>query len=332
MNIVSFLAVITGILYFVLLARRAVGCKNDLLVQVSLGVFACLGWWAFCDAFFYVAETKEQAWFWLRLGGFGYSGFIPVTAYYFLVMCQDAQKYLNTWIRKLLWWTPAAVYTCMTVFGNSYTLADELVQSTSGLGWTYQQSFTSFWPYALYVELGLYLGVALIRLYLWQRRMEGKDVRMLSTEFIILDAVAVFVGILTIYVVPHFTTYWPPLSFIATMVFLIGYQNELSKHDLMHIELAMDPGSIFESSMDAMLITDISWRILYVNEEAKRILDLEEAKGTYFTDNLCQEGRELLVDFEKSNKKRGSGLDLILSNHIPLFLFDYPNYYEKSGI
>lgn len=35
--------------------------------------------------------------------------------------------------------------------------------------------------------------------------------------------------------------------------------------------------------------------------------------------------------FEKSNKKRSSGLDLILSNHIPL-LFYYPNYYPKSGI
>ncbi|NCC43814.1 MAG: diguanylate cyclase, partial [Clostridia bacterium] len=305
-----------AILYVVVLVKRAANC-HDQLIRVSLAVFACLGWWAFCDAFFYVAPTVEQAWLWMRLGALGWSGFIPVTAYFFMVMCGDTE-YLNNWFRRALYWIPGITVTFLFMITDSTVLADELVPSKSGLGWAYRQSFDSFWPYLLFLELGSYLGVALIRLYLWQRHAKQDDIKKLSTGFIILDVASIAVGILVIFVIPQFSTYFPPMSFIATLIFLWGYWNELRNHDLMHIELALDPGSIFESSMDAMLITDFEWNILYANDEAKRILGTDEPKGKSFSESLLQEGRVLLQEFAYSGKDHSSGMDLILSNHIPL--------------
>jgi len=316
MNILSFFAVITAVLYAVLFVKRAPTAKGDPLIQLSLAVFVCLGWWAFCDAFFYGAATEAKAWFWLRLGAIGWNGFIPVTAYFFLVMCGD-NKYFKSWTRKILYWVPGIIITILFMVSDTTAFADRLVQSGSGLGWTYQQSFTDFWPYLIFIELGAYLGVALIRLYLWQRREEGKDVKILSTGFIILDVLAVSIGILVIYVIPHFSTFLPPLSFIATIIFMVGYWNELRNHDLAHIELAMDPSSVFESSMDAMLITDSDWNILYGNTEAKRMLETEHLKREKFTNYLIQDGEVLLNEFAKSKNPRAS-MDLVLSNLMPL--------------
>lgn len=110
MNILSFCSTIVCVLYCVLFVNRAENGIKDRSVQFSMLVFVCLGWWAFCDAFFYTASNEAAAWLWLQLGALGWSGFIPITSYYFLVMCGDDKK-LDTLFKQLCFWVPAILLT-----------------------------------------------------------------------------------------------------------------------------------------------------------------------------------------------------------------------------
>lgn len=317
MNILSFCSTIVCVLYCVLFVNRAENGIKDRSVQFSMLVFVCLGWWAFCDAFFYTASNEAAAWLWLQLGALGWSGFIPITSYYFLVMCGDDKK-LDTLFKQLCFWVPAILLTGLFIFPGHCALADGLVRSGSGLGWAYKQSFTSPWPYLLLIELIVYLGGALFRLYRWQRKFTGSAVQTLSLGFIVLDAMSVSLGFVIIFVLPQFTTFLPPVNFLATLLFLMGYWNELRNHDLKHIELALDPTNIFENSMDAVLITDTKWRVLYSNQEAKRILGVENTEELFFNDCLTSEGKEILDSIIDRGVQHNSGIELFLAGHIPL--------------
>lgn len=313
MNFLSLFAIIVAILYALAIVHMWPSAKGDKQVTCALVVLCCLGWWNVCDAFFYVAETEAAAWFWLRLGALGWAGFIPVTSYYFLILTGDDTALFGTPPRKLLYWGPAAAIVVSLMLPGSYGLADELVPSGSGLGWAYRQSFTTFWPFLELLLLVVYLGGSMLRLYQRQGKDAADNVVALSHGFIALDSLSVAIGFVTIYIIPLFTTYLPPLSFLATFCFLAGYWLDLRDHDLAHIEVALDPKAVFDSSPNAIVVTDSSWNILYANPGALQMMGDTLLKGNHFFNCCLPGGQPVLTAFAVSANKRVSGLALTLS-------------------
>ena len=314
-NFFSFAALGSAAYFGFLTIRRLSVNKRDRQNNWAVVVLMCLGWWNVCDAFFYVAATKEAAWVWHRLGSLGWCGFISVTAYYFLVMTgADRRMRLPA---KIIYWLIPAAFTLRFLAAAPTALAEDLVRSSSGWGWTYVQRFHTVWPFLFLAYLLVCLGGALFQLYRWQKTVETPSIRRLARGFVVLDSISVVIGFAAVFVIPYFTDFLPPAAFAATLTFGICYWNWLRDYDFVHVELALDPGYLLDSCIDAMLVADAENRILYVNSEAKRLLaedPCEKRCLNYFAPESCL----MLREFCASGRLKSAPMDLELKSGIPV--------------
>ena len=316
MNPLTLVAVMTAIYFCMLFHRRATTGRQDKKNLWTLPVIASLAWWNVCDAFFSVAQTERLAWFWHRMGALGWCGFIAVTAYYFLVMTGADEK-LSRPAKALYWAVPLAL-TVRFMAAAPSALAEQLIPSGSGLGWTYVQTFHTVWPFLYLGYLVVYLGGALLQLYQWQRSCKRASSRTLAKGFVALDTTVVVLGFLTVYVVPHFTSYLPPMPCLATLIFGIWYWGWLKDYDFMYLELAMNPGFILDSCIDAMLVTDEEFHILYANEEARQLLGEGLSEECTYLEFLAPGSQPPVEEFMASDRDKVSPLDLQLKNGVPI--------------
>ena len=129
MQVLSFLATVVCVLYIVVIVRRYnISKYNDRMNVFAILVCTTLGWWAFCDAFFYSAPTKEIAWLFHRLSSIGWCGFIGVTAYFFLIMI-GADKKISA-LFKLIYWIIPTLITFRFVLYSPTALDKDLVLSS----------------------------------------------------------------------------------------------------------------------------------------------------------------------------------------------------------
>ncbi len=315
-NLLSFLATVSATFFFMVIYQRATTSKLDKQNIFSLLVLTSLAWWCVCDAFFYIARTKEEAWFWHQMGAPGWCGFIATTSYYFIVMTGLDQK-LTPLVKAVFWALPVAL-VMRFMAARPTAFAEDLVQSGSGLGWTYVQQYRTIWPFVLLGYLAIYLGGALYYLYLWQKKTNSPSVKTLAKGFVLIDGLAVGTGFISIFVLPYFSSFLPPMSCLATLIFGFGYWGWLRDYDFLYVELALNPGYIFESGIDAMLVTDEEYRILYANGRAKELLSQSDPNGLLYTEFLDSESRGQLVAFIHSDNDKASLLNLQLKNGIPV--------------
>ena len=296
---------------FVLVRRATAGGRTRENVYAIL-VLGFLGWWAFCDAFFYPAATQEAAWVWHRLSAIGWGGFVAASAAYFLTLA-GAHKYFNTAYKEALYWAAPAAFVLRNVLAQPTSLARELVQSKSGLGWTIVPNLGSgmLWLYVAYIAV--YLGGALGFLLYGMRKKEKTDhEKKLAVGFALVNLLAVAAGVLTLLVLPAANFALPSFASGATLIFLAGYWGALREYDLLHVELALNHGSVFETCLDALLITDENFHIQYANAEAKGLLGLTAAEQPDFIARLSDASAEEVRGFARSGEKQARSLSLAL--------------------
>lgn len=280
MNILSFFATASATYFAMIAYQRVTDGKRSLQNLMAVLVLASLGWWCACDAFFYSARSAEQAWLWHRLGAPGWCGFIALTSYYFIVMT-GRDKHMGK-AAKVAFWAVPTVLTVRFLVAAPSGIADGLVQSGSGLGWTYVQGFDTVWPFLFLTYLAAYFGYGLWCLAFWRREAANRASRDLAGGYIAIDLAAVAVGFVSLFVVPQFTTFLPPLGFAATMVFGIGYWMRLRDLDFEFVELALSPSYVYERSIDGLVVTDEERLVLYANPEARRIMGDDAPEGKPF--------------------------------------------------
>lgn len=315
MNILSAMALTTAVLYGVLTVRRIKGCKMDCLNFWTIMVCLCLGWWSLCDAFFYVAPTVSAAWFWHHLSALGWCGFIPITSYYFLVMAGEDKK--MKWGGQVLYWGISGSLTLWSIIAEPTALATEIVQSKVGLGWTFSQPNVTFLQLFYLFILVLYFGFAFWKLYYAKPSEQSVDLRLIAKGFLALDSFAISVGFISMMLIPYLSDYLPPMGFLATLIFILGYQKELMYLDILHVELALNSKNIFEACLDAMLVTDKHFHILYNNDEAKRILGQKELKQTSLLSYMKEESGMTLREKIREGKRKAK-LDMELPSGMPV--------------
>lgn len=316
MNILSFLATVTAVLFVVVLFRRLTTVKLEAMNIFTILVCGTLGWWAFCDAFFYSAPTKEAAWFWHQIGAIGWCGFIGVTAYFFMLMA-GTNKRMPFW-GKTLYWVISGVLVIRFMSKRPTAFASDLVQSSSGLDWTYVTNFDSVWTYLFLLYLFFYLGGALVYLLWWQRKHAEENTQRLAVGFVVLDVSVISLGLVSIFVIPYFTDFLPPMSFIATGIFLAGYRYMLWEYDLQNIELAVNPRDVLENSMEAMIITDTHFQIVYANTSALALLKENLPEGKSLKNFFQRESLDIVMELLHDEILHMKNLSLSLIDGTPV--------------
>lgn len=299
-----------------LIYQRLTTTRNDRLNICTVWVMACLAWWNLCDAFFYVAPTKELAWFWHRLGAPGWCGFIAVTAWFFMVMIGADKKMKPPAVAALALLPTALVLRFL--LKSPTAMAEDLVQSTSGLGWTYVQRYQTVWPFLFLAYLLLYFGGALFLLYRWQKTETVSSRRLLAKGFLLLDSLVVALGFVSIFVLPYFTALFPPAGCVSTLIFGIWYWGWLRDYDFLHVELALNPGHLLENCIDAMVITDDACRLLYANTQAQLLIGEASWEDACYLDYLVPESRLQMEALLCSEDCQNAPLEIELSNGIPV--------------
>ncbi|MDD3337050.1 MAG: diguanylate cyclase [Eubacteriales bacterium] len=316
MNFLSFIAIMSASFLFLLSVQRLNVQKHDKINNAAILVLLCLTWWNVCDAFFYLAASKPLAWFWHQLGAVGWCGFIAVTAYYFLTMTGVSQK--MKWYAQLLYWLPPLGLTLRFVLEHPTGLAEDLTLSSSGLGWTYVQRYQNLWPFVFLAYLLVYMGGALCWLYRWQTKVNNRSAKAVALKFIKLDSAVIAIGFLFSYVLPYFSDFLPPLNCVATLIFALIYQRNIVDFDFFTLELALNPGFILESCIEAMVVMDEQYRILYTNEEAKKLLREENLNDRDYLDFLSGDSAQEVERFIISARDHSSPLNLQLKSGIPI--------------
>ena len=329
MNIISFISIVTAILYVALIVRVKSTKGLDLLNVFTILVCACLGLWSFCDAFFVVSQSKQEAWFWHHLSAICFSLYGGVTSYYFLIMSGFYKK-LNTICRQIIYWSLPALLMLHNVFANSTSLAQDIYQGDSGLGWTIKINFSSLMTILYFLYLFVYLGGAFGYLLMWAHKEKDREEKILAYGFIILNVICVSICVINYIFIPC-TTSFPPIIAIGSLTFLAGYWFILREYDLLHVELALNPKIIFDSCLDAMIITNIKLVVLYGNQEAEKLLGVNCAKQISLSDYLTEDSVNTLSEFVKTKSCRLQNIDLHMQNGTKLLCtISRSNTYSKK--
>ncbi|MEG0958161.1 MAG: diguanylate cyclase [Erysipelotrichaceae bacterium] len=324
MNLLSVVSIIIYTSFFIgaFFVKRAQ--RKSIMNITGSAVLLNLGWWSFCNSFFFSATTASQAMFWHKLSAIGWCGFVVCTAYYFLALTKYNKK-LNTWWKKFLFFLPTIILIFKNVFGNTTSLAQKIIPSTSGWGWTYQNSITSIWLWLYLIYVIIYFGFAFYLLYHWAQSVKHKMKKEMAYKFIILDTFTIMFGVVSDVLCPLTNHSIPAIASIITVIFGIGYFIIIYRYDLFNINLVISSDAILEASNNLLFVLDENNEILKYNKAVTNLLGYQgnELIGRDFIDliktkiELDQFYNKDLINIETEMKcKDGETKDILVSASI----------------
>ncbi|MEG0520534.1 MAG: diguanylate cyclase [Erysipelotrichaceae bacterium] len=289
MNILSIISIIIYTAFFIG-AGFVINAERKSIMNRSGGaVLISLGWWSFCNSFFFASATASQAMFWHKLGSLGWCGFVAFTTYYFLALTKYDQK-LNTIFKKFLFFLPMILLIAINLFTPTTSLAQSIVASTSGWGWTYQNSITSLslWLYLIYVVS--YFAFAFWLLWGWAKSVKHKLKIEMALKFIILDFVTIGCGMLTDIVIPLTNQMIPAIANVITVIFGVGYFILIYRYDIFNINLVISSDDILQTSNNLIFVIDENYEIFKYNKAVGTLLgyNMNELIGSDFKHLLCK--------------------------------------------
>ncbi|MEG0779189.1 MAG: diguanylate cyclase [Oscillospiraceae bacterium] len=322
MNALSALSIILYTSFFIGAINVATAERKGVLNISACAVLISLGWWSFCNSFFFAAATPEQAWVWHKFSSIGWCGFVPLTAYYFLALTNHMQKW-KAWWKQALFFAPAVVLLCKNLFGKTTSLAQAILPSTSGWGWTYQNTVTSVWLWIYLLYVALYFGIAFYLLFQWYQSVEHRMKKDMAIRFILLDLLTILTGVVTDVILPLTTPVLPAMASLATALFFIGYFSTIYRYDVFNINLVISSDDILQTSSNPIFVLDERREILKYNRAAGSLLGYSknELIGLDFT-ALTEEspdwsplttGGELADVAAKIHCRNGNTKDVLLA-------------------
>ena len=98
--------------------------------QINIASFVectLLAIWSFSYTFFYVSETKEEAWIWLHIGSVGWIGFMGVLVWFFLVLTRH--RYNQNKVFRILYCGVApGVLLLLNIISPKNSVAVDLIK------------------------------------------------------------------------------------------------------------------------------------------------------------------------------------------------------------
>lgn len=245
--------------------------RKSQLNLYSFLVLSALGWWNFCYAFFFSAETQAALWFWHHLAAIGWTGFVAVTVYYFIVLTGINVKMSKPLPQIIFWGIPLAILA-YNLFGNTTSLAVGFVRSSAAGQWTYVNtpSNQALWVYLTY--LVSYFAFAFYLLMRWSSEVKHRLKKQLAMGFVLLDALTIVLGALTDVLLPLTSPVLPAVASICTSVFGAGYFLIIIRFDLFNVNRVIADRDIIELTTDAVMVIDEDGEVLYCNNACAKLL------------------------------------------------------------
>ncbi|MEG3030384.1 MAG: diguanylate cyclase [Oscillospiraceae bacterium] len=277
MNLLSMISTIIYTSFFIGAWINMTAERKSVLNLSAGAVLISLGWWSFCNSFFFAAATLEQAWFWHKFSSVGWCGFVSFTAYYFLALTSYNKQNI-TLCKQALFFLPTVILIVKNLFGTTTCLAQNLVPLANGMGWTYENSPFSFWLWAYLAYVAVYFGVAFILLYRWAKSTKHKMKREMALVFIVLDTITILLGVITDVILPISGNLFPPLASVATAFFGVGYFAIIYRYDVFNINLVISPNDILQISNNSIFVMDENNEILRYNHAVDSLLGYNKSE------------------------------------------------------
>ena len=251
--------------------------RKSILNVFSFLVLLSLGWWNFCNAFFFSSVLESDAWRWHHLAALGWTGFIAETTYYFIVLTGVHEKMRKFWMQLAFYAFPA-VLLIHNLFGETTSLAEGFVKSALGNQWTYVNSPRNMWLWLYLVCLVWYFGFSFYLLLRWSSSVKHRLKKRLAVGFVVLDALTILLGFITDVLLPLFGRSVPAIANLCTALFGAGYFFIIIRYDLFNLHLVVPDRDIIEHGMGAVLVTDEEGEVLYCNPAGVELLETEKSR------------------------------------------------------
>lgn len=304
MNILSVLSVVIAtVIIYVTIRTLKTNIKTRLKILLIL-VEISLSWWCIFYGFFYVAKTKEEAIMLHKLSSFGWTFFALFAAGYYIEYTGNGKRFFSPLKVIFMLVIPVYIFIKNLYLPVSVVVVD-LIQSKSGLGWTYVSDIKSldYWIYIL--NLLIYFGIIFILLLKYQKSSSYRFKKKIILGFIILETTVVIMGVTTDFIMPHYSKYLPPMSNMAIGLFQIGYFVFLHKYDIFNADKFISSRAVIDTCTNPIVLLDGMGYVVRINKAMEEIIGLEKSKieNTLFIDYIEDERKENLLEELYKNKK-----------------------------
>jgi diguanylate cyclase (GGDEF)-like protein/PAS domain S-box-containing protein len=270
-NILSLISFSNAVFFIFLAIYSILGSRKSSINQASCVECFLLGIWSFSYTFFYVAPSKEAAWFWLRVGSVGWIGFMGALVWFFLALTRYNKKEYK--LIKIVYSLIVPIVLIVLNFFMPYTSAAvDLDYSSSGLGWGYINHINNglYWFYIVYILFGIFICIYI--LVSWLKNSKSKHFRRLAITFLTLDGVLIFCGFCFDLIIPMFTDAIPPLTNIVLVIFSFSYWVIIVEMDVFKKTAIEASEFILDTIRDALMVLDEQGRILHCNKATSMLL------------------------------------------------------------
>ncbi|MCG1026252.1 MULTISPECIES: diguanylate cyclase [Dehalobacter] len=258
---------------------------KETLNRLSASLNFCFAYWSFIYSFLYLAPSPESALFWHRIAAIGWVMFCPLATHFFLVLSEKTKN-----IHGIHWYIPLyglpTILLLKTLLTNESLVAKVFVQSTSGLGWTYELNTGSVWFWLYWLMLVVYIGVSLFFTLRWGKNSQRPRFIKQAKSISILAGVMMLIGIGTDFILPLITPFIPPLFHFFSIFWGFGGIFMIRRYKLMDVNIAVTPDIILETVMDPIVLLDNKGIIRKCNQATFDLLkyDASEMLGRRFSD------------------------------------------------
>ncbi|MEG0576180.1 MAG: sensor domain-containing diguanylate cyclase [Anaerovoracaceae bacterium] len=271
MNTLSVLSIIAYSGFFAGALQIFTGEKRNIVNISAAGVLVCLGWWSFCNSFFFATVIVEDAFFWHKLSSIGWCGLVAMSGCHFLTLTADKKSKARRNIIIVIF-AMGLLLIVKNLFGETTSIATGLVVAQNGQRWTYVNSFDSIWLWSYLVYIFGTFAISFYYLSKWSIKIKHKIKKKLAVEFIVIDLITIFIGFITDVLLPIYYPVIPAVASIFTVLFGVGYFGIIKRYDIFNIDVVISSKDILEISSNAFFVLDENAEILKCNKAAIDLL------------------------------------------------------------
>ncbi len=265
MNILSLLSFPIFILSFGSVFSIAKLSKRNSANQIALALLICVALFALTQTFFYVAPTKELAWFWHKLGAVGWISFITLAFQYTLFINNRYSKYVKLKYRVIIN-APTAVMIAYMWITESSPAAQDFILSPYGLGWCFSNSTSNHFLWIFLVYLLLYTGVWFHFIFKLGKNTTSKIVSKESKTIAIIDFCILLLCLIFDFLLPLILPGVSPVANLILLAFVIRLYISMYRSSIFTIMNFVTPQVILDTITDPMLVLDMNGNILRCNQ------------------------------------------------------------------
>lgn len=290
---------------------------KELLNILAAIVDFCFAIWALSYTFFYSAPTLSEAMFWHKTGSIGWILFCVVATHFFLILSEVGKgRHSLKWY--LLLYTLPVTLVLKSLLSPETPVAKGLVQSSSGLGWTYDSNIKSIWFWLYTLHILIYFCIALYVTYDWAKKSNKIRFLKQAKSLIILDVIMIIIGFFTDLILPAISSVIPPTFNLISIVWGISFFYIARTYRIMNVYDTTSPDLILKTVMDPIIMLDKDGIIITCNQATEDLFKYSREEMinkplSYFCKAKEGDQLELNMIFEKKVVK-STEIDLVDSN------------------